>query len=191
MTSPTLVGIYAPAMGCGKSTVAEHLGAAYGYTPLKFADTLKSMLAVFLEDLGLESGEVERRLHGDLKEAVLPIPNARVTARNLMQTLGTEWGREYVDPGIWPHILRRRADSYIKSGMRVVVDDLRFPQEYAALKDAGAYLIRIDRPGRSATNNHSSEGRLDGVAFDANISNDRDLAHLRSQVESVMSKFLA
>lgn len=60
----------------------------------KFADKLKAMICVLL---GCTIEQLEDR---DFKETPLP-ELGNMTPRDLMISLGTEWGREMVTPNIW------------------------------------------------------------------------------------------
>ena len=57
-------------------------------------------------------------------------------------------------------------------GMNVVIDDLRFPNEYEMLKDIGACLVKITRPGYTKQHDHPSDGALDDYHFDIELVND-------------------
>jgi adenylate kinase family enzyme len=93
-----LIGITGLA-GSGKSEVARVLMEEFGFTRVKFADPLKNMLRTMLSDIGHTAEDVERYLEGDLKESV--VDGIGVTARRLMITLGTEWGRDQIAPDLW------------------------------------------------------------------------------------------
>lgn len=94
---PTLVGLYSPTPGCGKTTSAEYL-RAFGFKRLSFAGPLRRMVAVLLTELGYDYDQLDTLL-GLNKEQ--PLPSLGVSSRDLMRTLGTEWGRQCVHPQIW------------------------------------------------------------------------------------------
>lgn len=70
-----------------------------------------------------------------------------------MQTLGTEWGRNFVDSGLWLKIADRKIDylrilasnknAYIEG---IVVTDVRFPNEYDYIHKNGGAIWHIHRP---------------------------------------------
>lgn len=64
-----------------------------------------------------------------------------LSPRIALQTIGTEWGRA-VDKDLWTRILLRKICS---ANSPVVISDTRFVNELNALKDAGAFTIRIRR----------------------------------------------
>ena len=140
--------------GAGKSTLAAELVAQHGYTLLKFAAPLKSMLAA----LGLSEEEIE----GARKES----PSALLggaTPRYAMQTLGTEWGRSLINADLWVHAWRRQAEQILADGGRVVVDDCRFFNELDAVLQLGGVAVRLLRPGPVIVGAHQSERELAAV----------------------------
>ncbi|AOR76540.1 hypothetical protein BES08_07120 [Novosphingobium resinovorum] len=85
-----------------------------------------------------------------------------VTSRRLQQTLGTEWGREKIHTNLWVMIAIDEADLSRADGIHVVIDDMRFPNEFEAVEAADGESRRIVRPGFAVTGGaHASEGQLD------------------------------
>ncbi len=180
-----LIALYSSAPQSGKSEVAKVLQGC-GFTTLKFASALKMMLRELLRHAGYGESQIEAFLDGDQKDT--PIPElGRRTPRYLMQTLGTEWGRALVDPDLWTKLAVLRITSTLAGGHGVVVDDMRFPNEYSTLKSLGAKMVRVIRPGVVAKTDHPSEGKLDGHWFDQEIINDSDLSHLGT-IANALSK---
>lgn len=133
-----------------------------------------------------------------------------LTPRFALQQLGSEWGRTCY-PDTWVNYLIDVAQklsveggySYSKGGgvrhdwrpgdpnwhTSVVVPDVRFENEIAALRKAGAKLIRITRPGAGlsgAAGQHGSETEQNNIPdslFDAVIKNEGTLEDLRMLVE--------
>ena len=125
--------------GSGKDTAARVLESA-GFVHLKFAGPLKAMLGAFMTWQGASSLIVERSLDGDLKEVPSPYLGDR-SPRHAMQTLGTEWGRQMIAASLWTDALiaaARRCD-------KVVVSDVRFPNEAAVIEGLGGRIYRVDR----------------------------------------------
>ena len=143
---PEVVAFIGPA-GCGKSTAASHL-LARGYTLLKFAHPIKQMLRA----IGLEGEHLE----GEAKE--LPC-NLLLGAspRRAMQTLGTEWGRKLIHPDLWVHAWMKEAVWKLQNGNRLVIDDLRYPNELSAILRLGGSVIRIVRKDAFQCEAHDSE----------------------------------
>ena len=181
-----LIGLYSSAPRCGKSTVAKHLRDEHNYTIVPFAKTLKSMLVPFLGGLGYSELEIARLIDHD-KHTV--IPEVGVTVRHLLQTLGTEWGKCLVADDVWLRVWHHSAKRY----ERVVVDDVRFPNEAELIKAQGGELWLIERPniaapafalpdGGEGVGCHASDGALAGWPFDRTLVNDGTIHRLLSQV---------
>jgi hypothetical protein len=156
--------------GSGKTTVARYLAEQYGFQWTRFAGPLKSMLRA----LGLS----ERQVDGDLKEVPCDLLCGK-TPRWAMQSLGTEWGRNCIDSEFLVNAWRAR----LERDANVVVDDTRFPNEVAVIKNLGGIVVKIERPGQAiiATSQHVSEN--EELAHDLVITNDGDLNHLFSRVD--------
>lgn len=152
--------------GSGKTTAARRLIDTHGFVRHRMAGPLKAMLHC----LGLD----ERHTDGELKETPCDLLGGR-TPRHAMQTLGTEWGRVQIDPGLWISAWRAT-----RPAGRVVVDDIRFSNEAAAVREAGGIVVRIDRPGLAA-GGHESEGL--GFGADHVIGNDGPLAQLYHEID--------
>lgn len=126
--------------GSGKTTVAELLSEFVGYKRLSLAGPLKDIAA---------------QLWGD---------EAR-TDRGKLQKLGVAV-RE-IDEDSWVNLLVRSAS---EQSAPVVVDDVRFPNEYWGLKAAGFYIVevRADRHTRierlQANGKWQSEEQLEHIS---------------------------
>jgi len=119
-------------MGSGKTTAAKYLVQHHGFHRVRFAGPLKAMMA----SLGLSNEEIE----GNLKEKQCELLCGK-TPRWAMQSIGTEWGRDMIGSEVWVNAWHRA-----RQGLElVVVDDVRFENEAAAIKAAGGLLVRIER----------------------------------------------
>lgn len=122
------------AKGVGKSTLANLIQYRHYYP---FAWAIKAML--------LAAGVDKKDLtESDRKEVPSPLLMGK-TPRHAMVTLGTEWGRNMIHPDIWLSLWKNKVDP-IEDG-RVLVDDVRFPNEIEALLERKALIIAIERPG--------------------------------------------
>jgi hypothetical protein len=181
---PSVIGLYSSVPGSGKTTAAEILIRDYGYTHLSFAGPLKSMIRCFLQSCGYPEHAIDHFLSPEGKSIELP-GLRRCTTRHLLQTLGTEWGRNCVSPDVWSQLWHRRASQLITQGHRVVADDVRFPEEAALVHSLGGELWRISRDGLEVdpvVTDHSSEGGLEATFFHRHISNSAGLDVLESVV---------
>lgn len=169
--------------GSGKTTAANLL-RELDYTRLSFASPLKAMCSELVAPMSYQGDARLEYLFGSKKEEV--IPHLGVTGRHLMQTLGTEWGRNMIHSDIWINILLN--NPIFQSWEKVVVDDVRFLYEAKALRDNGAKLIRITRPGIEC-GSHSSEQESQEIEADFEIINSGDLvtlsAHLKIAIETL------
>jgi hypothetical protein len=176
---PDIIGLWSPAAGCGKSTVAGILFNRAGYHVEPFARTLKRMLQTMLVDAGMHTGEAIRMIWHDKHEPITCLPGAP-TSRRLQQTLGTEWGRDLIGPDLWVEIWTRRAMSHAAG---VVADDVRMANEAAAVRALGGEVWQVLRPGVPGGDQHRTEAGLgDGFVFNRTIINDGTIDELRAQV---------
>lgn len=167
-----IVGLYSPTPGAGKSTVADELIRA-GFIRLKFASGLKRMIQSVLEEQNVPASEISRMLEGDLKETPTTYLSGR-TPRYAMQTLGTEWGRDLIHQDIWLNILQQKIDN--NKTQPIVIDDLRFPNEYRFLKSQKSQVLLVkilSVQNTDVIHTHVSEGSLSDVPFDLVVNNDR------------------
>ena len=119
-----------PPLG-GKTTLCKHAGP---FVVASFAEPLYRMVGEMLGDYDLVAGMRDRN------EKAVPIPQAGgKTLRYLLQTLGTDWGRDMVDEGVWCDRLFRKwgAEPYL------AIDDLRFQNEYDTAVAKGALIVRV------------------------------------------------
>ncbi|MGO4302160.1 hypothetical protein [Cupriavidus sp. RAF12] len=191
--SRLVFALYSPAMQSGKTTVAEYFEAR-GAQPVKFGGALKAMVTALLMECGEDEATVKEAVYGSLKE--LPIRElGGKSSRQLQQTLGTEWGRNMVHPDIWLNTAELKVAMYQKVGLHVVIDDLRFPNEYERLrKRSDTVLIKVIRPGNTYTGGHGSEGLLEDRDFDHvvyNTGGPQDFKEvLHTQVDHIISRYL-
>lgn len=149
-------------MRSGKDEAASFLINKYGGKNLKFADPLYEMEAEIF------------------RIAQVAIPEDKTKRRRLLQFLGTEWGRETIDPNLWAKVMDSRliAQKYNSDANRIFITDCRFPDEVEVLRKHDFKIIKIQRPNESriaagATNtDHPSETSLDNYTdFDVEVLN--------------------
>jgi hypothetical protein len=179
-----LVALYSPRPGSGKSTVA-HVLAQQSWQVIAFAEPLKAMAAALLDAAGYGQGEIETILSTD-KQRELGYLAGAPTARHLLQTLGTAWGRELIHPQLWIELWEDRVRPLLELGQPVVCDDLRTPEEMAAVRALGGECWLIERPqgaiNDAATLGHTTEGALAGARFDRTLLNAGSIADLQALV---------
>ncbi len=150
MPTPPLIGIAGRAR-TGKDTVAGFIIAAQGGYRYSFADPIRRMLA----QLGVDMSDPYWQSR---KEDL--IPALGVSPRHMMQTLGTEWGRQLINPDLW---LVMAQQALLTNGPGMVVPDVRFDNEAEWIRKHGGRIIHLVRPTASDVAPHASEN---GVARD-------------------------
>lgn len=180
---PSLIGLYAPAAGSGKTTIAMHL-MAHGFYTVSFAAPLKLMVIQLLQNLGYIPEDANRLVYEDKHEI---LPEIGVSSRHLLRTLGTEWGRACVHPEVWLKCWEHAARELLRAGTPVVCDDVRFPNEAALIRKLGGEMWHLSRPGTEAGTTHASEGSLDNYPyFDRHLINDGSIFDLYHRVTQVV-----
>lgn len=171
--APDVVGIAGPA-GAGKDTVADIIIDLYGGSKASFALPLK---------LGLSAMLGADFVHMGRDEKETPMEDLGITPRRLMQTLGTEWGRQLVDESIWVKAL----DRHIRQNPGFyVVPDTRFTNEVSWVKGRGGLMVYVDRPNLPQVEAHVSEHDVSASEADVVIINDVSLADLPALVKRTL-----
>lgn len=169
-------------MGSGKSSAAMML-EGHGFNSVSFAGPIKSMARALLQNgFGYGDGDVD--FHFDDKEFLLP--GVGCTMRHLLQTLGTEWGRNLIKQSLWLDSARLRLNRLDYAD--VVVDDVRFGNEAAMIREAGGLIIHLRRPGGSSVQ-HVSEFPVSVHEGDVVIVNDGSLCDLFAKVNRAVDRF--
>mgnify|MGYP003318206030 FL=1 len=107
---------------------------------------------------------------GERKEDQLPGFPEGITARVMLQTLGTEWGRASVDPDIWVKAAMREAEYFMHTDSKVIFDDVRFANEAVAIQQAGGKVYRVSRKDFEVSNDtHISELGLPEELIDGEV----------------------
>jgi hypothetical protein len=185
MTYPRIIGLYSSSPQAGKSTIAKYL-EDFDYHLVSFAEPLREMPLPLLLNLGYSRAAAKQLLRYDKH---LLIPALGVTARHLLRTLGTEWGRDCVHPDIWLKTWRARADRLLLAGHNIVCDDLRFPNEAGLLAAyPQAALWRVHRDTAAPPSEHRSDGGLDDYSgFHAQIHNNRTVLDLYERIDGLLA----
>lgn len=201
----SLIGLCGAA-GAGKDACAELL-APFGYVCAAFADALREEVAAAF---GIDVRQLTDRVSKETPVPELAIERSTEpgfaiwmaqlehdlsvprSARWIMQRWGTEY-RRIGHRDYWVDVMRSRIQHARAGGWhRIVVTDVRFPNEAHAIQDLGGTVARVVRPGAGAelapdTAQHLSE--IAAVAPDAAIvHNDGDLEHLRWELARVFAE---
>jgi hypothetical protein len=177
----TLIALYSPTPGCGKSTAASHLRYAHNFTVRSFATPMRLMMGALLSYAGQDASVLTCDIRKD--EPMLTFPY-QLTPRHLMRTLGTEWGRTCCGPRFWTDLWSDKVSQDLQSGADVACDDLRFPEEYYACKELGGQVWQITRTNAKPKSNHPSDGGLHGFKFDLTIENESNINDFRQLISS-------
>ena len=200
MTAPTLpliVGLTGRA-GSGKSTASNWIIRNHHMvSPLAFAGPLKVMTYELLRMALPKGHDPDARAYITdpvLKETPIPFLG-NLTARRIMQTLGTEWGREALHQDFWIWLAAAKVERMIgstfkksdKVPLKIVFDDLRFANEAAMIWAYGGLIIEIVRPDAEKPADiagHASE-QLD-FAADVTIVNDGTVEDLEAKMAALL-----
>ena len=134
-----------------------------------FADPMRAMLMALYEAAGIDPYDALAFLN-DYKSVNVPIMER--SSRELLQTLGTEWGRDCVKQNLWVDIAMRERPEDV-----VVFDDVRFDNEADAIRKAGGLIVHVHRETGEARMAHSSENGVTWRDVDYELCCDID--HLR------------
>lgn len=167
------------AAGSGKSTVAKHLINKYGAKQYTLAAPLKVIV-------GRAFSLTDEQLYGTQEQKETVDPRYNVSPRWLFQRIGTEGIRSAFGDDVWWKLL---LDKVKQDNPQVAVcDDVRFINEAQGLKDAGAYIIRLESVYKSkADATHASEAEWSKAPYNVEIKNDGvNMERLLSDVDSVL-----
>jgi hypothetical protein len=128
------IWVFSGRQGSGKSTYAKWLQAFLGLnrsTTMKFAEPLYA-----LHDKCLPV----------LHEYALR-PQSMKKDGELLQVLGSEYGRDKLGKNVWVDCLKQRAQKYLAEHPtnHIIIDDCRFENEFDAFADE-AHMIRLTAP---------------------------------------------
>jgi hypothetical protein len=103
-----------------------------------------------------------------------------VTVRSLLQTLGTECGRNNIHPDIWINLAINRAYGLLRTENLVVITDGRFRNEILNVRKNGGKVVKIvtNKPPNMAKMTHQSELELASIPdfwYDAVVENNFEL----------------
>lgn len=127
----------------GKTTLTDGLlslyGKAWGIERIGFADPMIDMLVA----LGVPRGMIDDKMHWDISLEIL----SGHTIRDAVDTLGTRWGRECMHPNVWVNVAMSRAWKLQDAGRIVILENVRFPNEFETIRSQGGTIIAINRLG--------------------------------------------
>lgn len=168
----------------GKDTVAEHLIKQYDYKRVAFADPIRK--ALYRLDPKIRVDELSGVSLANAVDHMgwEEVKRLSSDARDLLQRLGTEVGREMFGQDFWVNQAIKNYGKFDK----IVLTDVRYPNELRAIKARDGIIIRIVKPGTGAVNGHESETALDNFSFDATIVNDGSIYELSQKIDNLMKE---
>lgn len=162
-----IVGITGLA-GAGKDTIGSHLVRQYGFERRAFADKLKQLARAM-------NPVLEETVDAFGWEMAKKIPQHR----EYLQDLG-HGARQIFGDDFWVDRV------FVDIPENMVLTDLRYPNEFARVKDHGGVIIRVTRPGLEPVNSHVTEIGHGNIPVDYSVINLGGLDELFKQVDYVM-----
>ncbi len=134
MPSQIVIGI-AGYVGTGKTTVSNWFLQNHGFKRVSFADPIRAMIMAL--------GVPEETLRDPVKKEQPHDLLLGRSPRYAMETLGTDWGRDKMHPHFWVGQLAVQT----RRLPFVIIDDVRFQNEVAAIHEMGGKVWRLNTPG--------------------------------------------
>lgn len=159
-------------MGTGKDVCVKYLINKYGGMQIRFADAIYDILNYAQKRCGLEYKK----------------------DRKFLQLIGTEWGRS-IDNDIWVKLALKNQEK----DSNIYCSDLRFKNEFNALKSDGFIMVKLNRykvnqnRKGNGSNIHISENDLDEYTddkWDYVISNNGNLEDLYDNLDIIVNKII-
>lgn len=172
-----LIGLCGAA-GSGKNTTADILTGVFGVAQVSFAGPIYEAVSAIT---GVPVASLQNR---QIKEQ--PISWLGKSPRELLQTLGTEWGRETIHREIWVRRAMRAARGYVDA----VITDVRFDNEATAIRNEGGVVWEVRRLGAGIPGGHSSEAGVSDKLIDLRIDNNGSHADLAAAVYAAWRSLL-
>jgi hypothetical protein len=179
-------------IGSGKDTIAGTL-VGIGWTRYSMAKPLKDMTAALFNwprDM-VEGDTAESRAWREQRDDWWSERLAReITPRSVLQYMGTEVMRQNFHDDIWVACMEK---FYAENGPHIVISDVRFPNEIAAIRRLGGEIWHVYRPplpywferaamGKDIPEVHLSERAWLGIEPDQTFWNTGSLQDLKNAV---------
>lgn len=159
----------------GKDTVAQILVEEYGYSRIGFADIIRNACYRLNPIVSLEGLRLAHAVDLEGWDIAKQIPEVR----RILQVMGTEVGRDLIDPQIWVELTLHNTANTDK----IVIPDVRFRNEAEEIKWRGGQIWRVSRIDKNApVNLHRSETDMDTWSFDQYVSNNGTIEDLRDEI---------
>jgi dephospho-CoA kinase len=162
----------------GKDTVAQILVEEYGYSRIGFADIIRNACYRLNPIVTLEGLRLAHVVDLEGWDIAKQLPEVR----RILQVMGTEVGRDLIDPQIWVELTLHNTSKKDK----IVIPDVRFKNEAEEIKWRGGQIWRVSRIDKdSPVNLHRSETEMDSWSFDHYVANNGTIEDLQDEVARV------
>ena len=159
----------------GKDTAAQALVDTLGFTRVAFADPLRALVLaidpIVAQAVGALGWEEAKTRLPFVRDRLIEVGNAARYA------LGAD---------VWVTLSRPA----LREHKRVVVTDVRYPNELLALKALGALTIKIERPGFPPRDDPSDRALANWSDWDLVITNDGTIEDLRDHITAWVGMYL-
>lgn len=157
-------------MGVGKDEAVSYFIQKYGGTKISFSEPLYDIMHYAQDKCGFP----------------------REKDRQFLQYIGTEWARNK-DNDVWINLLTNKD---YPNNHNYYIGDLRFPNEYKALKNSGWICVKIVRSHQeerkgTGSHSHTSETALDKLhdnVWDYIIHNTGSLNEFYTKLDYLVNK---
>lgn len=175
-----IVGITGQARS-GKDTVADFICKSDNFVKYSMAGPIKAGLRAMMSfDKEYTDGPFKEIPIADLGDK---------SPRFMMQTLGTEWGRDIIDDNIWVTLMARKYKECLNKNVSMVIPDVRFDNEAAKIKELGGFVLLVVNPKLPQKMKHRSEAGVDVDKYvDFGIKNDGSLQDLYEKTMDVFTE---
>lgn len=185
MKTPTLI-TFAGAAGSGKDTIATVVAEELGYQVDRFAKPLYDFIQ------SITGYTYEQLQDKTIKNTVIPWLGK--SPRQLLQSAGTEWGRDMIREDLWAKCLEHRNRDLLcppegEDSTGLIVPDGRFTNEADFTKAYDGVLVYVIRPELVTIedSDHRSENGLAADDCDMTILNDRDIGAIYKRVSIIIA----
>lgn len=174
-----MIGLHGKARA-GKSTAAKMLiDRGYADYEYAFAQPFKNMCKA----LGIDPADPYWEAN---KTKPIPLLGGR-SYRQIMQSLGTDWGREFLGEDVWVRFARQIQQTMPDQTM--LISDVRHDNEADFVKSNGGLIIEITSPNPQEVHSHVSESGIDPRYIDFTVINDGTLEQLDLVLKGIMDGF--
>lgn len=180
--------------GAGKDEAAKALIDSLGFVKVSFAEPLRTALSALDPIVGtrfLADGVHQYIRYNEAiseygyDEAKRKFPEVR----EQLQKFGTEVGRQQFGEEFWVDQAKRLIDA-MPDDARIVITDVRFPNEAKLIRKLGGFVIRVDRPGVGPVNDHVSDSGIGKITPDALLLNNTTIDDLHTAANALACEFL-